>query len=78
MPELHIAYDNEASAKAESPFYFVYDIAGPESGKEYPVIYKGTYAQCLCVCGGFSLFPDFTLEELNEKCNGFLFDVVTK
>ena len=65
-----IAYDREASTEIDAKYY-VYDTQG-SMGKEYPIIYKGNYSQCLCVVGAFGLNPDTTLEEINEKTNGFL------
>jgi hypothetical protein len=59
---LRIAYDREESTEVK-PLYFVYDDAGV-------VIYKGTYAQCLCVVGGVNL--GYTLDEIKDKSEDFI------
>lgn len=65
MSEYRIAYDKEASSELV-PMYFVYDT------KDNFVHYKGTYSQCLCVIGAFSMNPEITLKEINEKTLGYL------
>lgn len=62
---MHIAYDHEESTEMNAR-YFVYE--------DGVVIYKGTYPQCLVVYGAISLDPEITLEEINSKCNGYLFE----
>lgn len=64
--DLNIAYDREDSTEIDSK-YFVYESEGLR-----PVIYKGTYPQCLCVIGAFHLDPDITIAEIRSKSNGFI------
>jgi hypothetical protein len=70
--DLRIAYDREESDEM-NPRYFVYDanFSNEDGGV---VIYKGSYPQCLVVVGACLLDPEITLQEVNEKCNGYLFD----
>jgi len=61
---MRIAYDHELSTEM-SPKYYVYDEGGI-------VIYKGDYVQCLVIVGAFNLHPEYTLEDVRSKTNGFI------
>jgi hypothetical protein len=63
---LNIAHDRENSSELDAK-YFVYD-------EESNVIYTGKYTQCLVVIGAIHLDSTQTLNEINEKSNGFLFE----
>lgn len=56
-----IGHDNNAKK------YFVY-----ETTNDNPVIYKGTYTQCLVVIGALSINPDVTIVEIREQSDNFI------
>ena len=63
---MEIAYDDLLSTNS-NPRYFVYD---PNYDNE--PIYKGTYAQCLCVVGYLSLDIRNTLTGIEQATDGFI------
>lgn len=68
-----VAYDRVDSTE-EKPRYFVYDTQPfrMETGKSFPVIYNGSYAQCLCVVGALGINYQITIGEIRDKTNGFI------
>jgi hypothetical protein len=61
-----IGYDKSESDEM-NPRYFVYESKGLR-----PIVYKGTYTQCLCIVGAIHLDPDVTIPEIRSKSNGFV------
>ena len=70
MPStLGIAHDRENSTEMDAKYFVWENCDGLQA-----VIYKGTYPQCLVVVGAINLDNDITLEEINSRCNGYLFE----
>lgn len=65
MEALSIGYDREQSTEF-NPVYFVYDALNKS------IIYRGTYTQCLCILGAFSLDSSTSLDEIRNKTNGYV------
>lgn len=68
---LNIGWDKEESTEMEAK-YFVYQGAFDFLGGYNVIIYKGTYAQCLCIVGSHQLNPEMTIKEIRSKTNGFV------
>lgn len=62
--KLQMSCDHEETTETNIR-YFVYD-------ENDVVVYKGDFAQCLCVMTVLSTCPEMTLDELKDRTDGFI------